>query len=70
MAKDLGHYALYREAASLRSEMQAELIMNAFAFIKASVVKGHKKESNYLRVNKLSMHKIEQDSSNHLLSKS
>lgn len=37
MQRTPGHYEVFHAATSLRAEMQAELIMNAFAFIKHSI---------------------------------
>ena len=33
----IGHNEVYQQAATLRAQVQAELILNAFAFIKDSV---------------------------------
>jgi len=32
-----GHYEIFQNAATLRAEVQAELILNAFAFLKDSI---------------------------------
>lgn len=33
----VGHHEIYNQAATLRAQVQAELILNAFAFVKDSV---------------------------------
>ncbi|MCV6610990.1 MAG: hypothetical protein OIF55_09505 [Amphritea sp.] len=72
MNKVPGHFELYQEASSLRAELQAELIMNAFAFVKRSVknkapVTGPlTKRAQY----KLCMQETESNCFNPLLSKS